>query len=294
MEDHTAPKKSPNPSALIVGISLFLLIGGAAYFYVTSRNTITHSVTLSQPPLPEASVPSSGTFIKIEVSPAKHFNPDSNISDETMRRARSLRKLLSNLPFPVSVNADVSANVIKVNIGSTEDADIEKIKELITRSGKLTIHAVHRQSRILADKVATKEEVIPGYTALPHSDKDFDTGKITTEYVLIRSRAEVTQDDIKAAYVDPRDFTIINIELTDAGGDKMTNFTLTLTQRLDMIATVYDGRVLNYATLNAESLGKRFVITGLDSEEEAQALTQSLQRKQSKLKITQERSYKDK
>ncbi len=59
-----------------------------------------------------------------------------------------------------------------------------------------------------------------------------------------------------------------------------------------MIATVFDGKIMNYATLNADSLGKKFIITGLNSRQEADRLVSSLQNLlTSTLKIIEQRPY---
>ena len=72
----------------------------------------------------------------------------------------------------------------------------------------------------------------------------------------------------------------------------MEAFTKSLTQNVDMIATVLDGKVKNYATLNAESLDKHFVITGLDSKQEADSLVSAIHSPLScKLEIIDQQSY---
>ena len=299
MTEDTHPQKTSNPGIITGAIFLLFIIAGAAFLAFRSNpisnSSMSYSSTapaVSTSPIPvnasSQEIPASGTYLKLSVTP----HNKSDIADEEAKFCASMlnTNLPDNLSHPVAINP--KENFIEVHIGSTDNGDVREVIDYLTKTNKLSIHAVHRQSRILAEAVAAKEEIIPGYIALPHTETDSETGKPYTHHVLIRRKSEITGDDVKAAYVHPRDYSIVNIELNAAGGKKMKTFTLTLTKRLDMIATVFDGKVINYATLNADSLGKNFVITGLETKQEVEDLIKSLQHQlTSTLEVIEKRAY---
>ena len=228
----------------------------------------------------------SGICMKLSVTPD---NTGDDLEQQPEACAQTLRTKFSHSSYPVSATAN--KGFIDIIVFSSSPSDIHEVKEFLTIKGKLSIHLVHRQTRTLAAEIASNQKIIPSYKALPHINKDPATGATTSEQVLIRIKAELSGKEMKAAYLDQRDPSIINIELTDAGGKKMEAFTLSLTKNVDKIATVFDGKVINYATLNAKTLGRRFIITGLESKE-AVNLCRSLQSPlTSTLKIIEQRPY---
>jgi len=220
-----------------------------------------------------------GTSVILEVKP--NIDPDTfeelPITPEAMDSAKTILEKRINSKGTLDARVNIVGRRLEIQIPKLSPEEANQLISLLTTSAKLTIHSVHRQSRQLADDVASGEASQPGFKALPHTEVDKDTKEKTIENVLIKRKEALTGKSVKAAYVNPRDYTIVNIELTGQGGDKMEEFTSTLTQNVDMIATVLDGKVVNYATLNAETLGKNFVITGLDSKKEADDLCKALQ-----------------
>jgi SecD/SecF fusion protein len=219
-----------------------------------------------------------GTSVILEVKP--NIDPlnleELPITPEAMDSAKTILEKRINSRGTLDARVNIVGRRLEIQIPKLSPQEADELIKLLTTSAKLTIHSVHRESRQLADQVAAGE-IIPGYTVLPHKVVNEDTQEITFENVLIKRREALTGKYVKAAFVDARDFSIVNIELTGQGGDRMEEFTGTLTKNIDMIATVLDGKVVNYATLNADTLGKRFVITGLDSKKEADDLTKALQ-----------------
>lgn len=219
-----------------------------------------------------------GTSVILEVKP--NIDPDTlkelPITPEAMDSAKTILEKRINTSGALDAPVNIVGNRIEIQIPKLSPEEAEQLISLLTTSAKLTIHSVHRQTRQLADQVVAGE-IEPGYIALPHTEIDEETKEEITTNVLIKRREALSGNDVKIAYVDPRDYSIVNIELTSKGGDKMEEFTSTLTKNVDMIATVLDGKVVNYASQNADTLGKRFVITGLDSKKEAEDLTKALQ-----------------
>ncbi|MFT5906508.1 MAG: SecD/SecF fusion protein [Cryomorphaceae bacterium] len=220
-----------------------------------------------------------GTSVILEVKP--NIDPDTfeelPITPEAMDSAKTILEKRINSRGTLDARVNIVGRRLEIQIPKLSPEEADQLISLLTTSAKLTIHSVHRQSRQFADDVASGEASQPGFKALPHTEIDKETKEAIVTNVLIKRKEALTGKSVKAAYVNPRDFSIVNIELTGQGGDKMEEFTSTLTQNKDMIATVLDGKVVNYATLNAETLGKNFVITGLDSKKEADDLCKALQ-----------------
>ena len=292
-QDHNQSNKasSSRSIAVVVIVTLCLITAGVLFFNSrpsTESNSLPYPSTTPPKPKPE-----SGTYLKLSVTPdLEGADPEQ----QTELCTEILRRGFEKAHFPISVTP--THNSIDLHLGSTDPADIRLVKDYLTRTGKLSIHVVHRETRTLAADVASGNNIIPGYIALPHIVKDPALGKSATDYILIRRRAAVTGKHVKdayiseSAYIDGEDSFIINIELTQAGGDIMEAFTLTLTKNVDMIATVFDGKIMNYATLNADSLSRHFIITGLDSRREAENLIFSLKWPlTSTLKVTEQRAY---
>lgn len=179
------------------------------------------------------------------------------------------------------------------------------VKKLIGQIS-ITEHQVHRDSKKLGEEVAkllndyelkhgkklslrdeqgmltpqfTKliNNLIPAaYTVYPHAIKDFKTGNLLrTDYVIVNIVPAITTEDIKTAHVS-QDPTEVIIELTDEGGSKNIVFTKALEAGKDQICTVVNNKAFNVATLQAEVLGKRFVISGLSGKEESEAFIKAL------------------
>ena len=234
----------------------------------------------------------TGTFLILEIKPRIDSNTGKPIplTPSAMDSAKTIleKRISSTNTKGTSIN--IVGNRLEIKIPKLRNAESEALIRSITTTTKLTIHSLHRQSEILADKVANGK-VEPGYIVLPYTENDEITKKKTTKNILIKRSAALSGKDIKVAWVNPQDFSVINIELTDEGGKKMTAFTGTLTQNIDRIATALDGKIVNYATLATPTLGKNFVINGLDSKEEAENLVRALQNPlENELEIIEQRS----
>lgn len=229
-----------------------------------------------------------GTYLKFSVTPD---DQTESAASQAQLCANIFKRKFAQAPYAVMITA--GKDYIEVYVNTSNPEHLKEIKKQLTYRGKLSIHLVHRESTKLAGSVAAKEKKIPGYIILPHIETNSDTGETTTTPILIRKKAEINEKDVKTAYLNPRDQSIINVELNQAGGEKMQAFTKTLTKTVDMIATVYNGRILNYATIVADSLSRNFVITGLESVEESELLIGAVQSLiNSTLEITEQRGYK--
>ncbi len=234
-----------------------------------------------------------GTSVILEVKP--NIDPETlepmPITPQAMDSAKTILEKRINSRGTLDAPVNIVGNRIEIQIPKLSPEEAEELIKLLTTSAKLTIHSVHRDYRSLGERVAKGEEVVPGYMALPHTETDEVTGEKKVTYILIKRREALSGKYVRSAYVRPQDYSIVNIELTGEGGDRMEEFTGTLTKDRDMIATVLDGKVVNYATLNAETLSKKFVINGLDSKKEADDLTKALQNPlENDIEVMEERS----
>jgi len=218
-----------------------------------------------------------GTSVILEVKP--NVDPETGdiipITPEAMDSAKTILERRVNSTGSKDIPITIVGNRLEIQIPKMSPEEADALISLLTTSAKLTIHSVHRKSDFLADKVASGE-IEPGFIALPHTKTDKKTGDKVTENVLIKRREALSGKYVASSFVDSRDYSIVVIKLTGEGGDKMKEFTSTLTKNVDLIATVLDGKVVNYATLNADTLGKDFIITGLDSKKEADELVKAL------------------
>lgn len=222
-----------------------------------------------------------GTSVIMEVQP--NIDPQTGkpikVDKQAMEAVRAVLEARVNKFGALQVNMNlVGENRVEVQIPKLSPERAEELISLLKTAAKLTIHQVVRgsESKIMA---ATDSET----GELDHTQFSFEevaypntSAEKTPKYVLLKRAAEVTGKDVKLAYVRPDDYSIVDIELTSDGADKMRDFTRRLDQGVDRIATVLDKKVVNHATLNAETLGKRFVITGLDSKKEAEELVKAL------------------
>lgn len=224
-----------------------------------------------------------GTSFIIEVKENKVFNEETK-KEETIEldaRAMDTAKVILeerlNKSGVLDAPVTIQGNRLEIQIPkiSTEEAD--RLKELLTTAAKLTIHKLHAQdSPEVAKQVFEGTKVIPGARAYPQELRGEDGKVIGTRYVLVERRPALTGKDIERTSPNYQTNTEVLITLTSEGGKKMEEFTRSLVPRQDYIVSILDGEVMNNAVLNAEVLGKNFVISGLDDLEECERLSEAL------------------
>eukprot|EP00112_Aurelia_sp_Birch-Aquarium-sp1_P009370 Seg20613.1 transcript_id=Seg20613.1/GoldUCD/mRNA.D3Y31 product="hypothetical protein" protein_id=Seg20613.1/GoldUCD/D3Y31 len=110
------------------------------------------------------------------------------------------------------------------------------------------------------------------YKVLPTKDSSVQGLK----YTVLKRKPIVISSDVKDAFISPSDPSIIQIALTNEGGEKLRVATRLMEKGISQLAVVSQGKVLNIATLYAGELGKNFVITGIDNKAEAQELVRAM------------------
>lgn len=100
----------------------------------------------------------------------------------------------------------------------------------------------------------------------PNSTKFTQKHGDSTSEIHILNTPIVTGKDIENASPNYPTNTVINITLNDVGAKRLETATRNLEPGKHQLATIIDGKLHNVATLQAEVLSKRFIISGLDPE----------------------------
>ncbi|MFD2158395.1 protein translocase subunit SecD [Rubritalea tangerina] len=266
-----------------VGSSIVLLIALFSLFAIVSPSNLAQ-VFSGEKKLSEAHNLQGGieivggTAFIIEVKP--------NVDDTTgevipltptaMDTAKTILERRLNESGTLDAPVTVQGNRIEIQIPKIDPADAEALEKILTTTAKLTIHKRHPQSAQLAELVASGQERIPGYKAFPQEVKNENGEIIGTRHVLVARRPGLTGKEVARAWPDRQSNTQVFIELTSQGAEDMKTFTSSLTARKDHIVSVLDGKVINDAVLNADVLGKNFVISGLDDIQECEELSKGL------------------
>jgi SecD/SecF fusion protein len=130
-------------------------------------------------------------------------------------------------------------------------------------------------SQIIAQIEAGTKTLEPGYQVFPIRRTDPETGKIIGMDKILLSRKTIVGGD-KVDLARPGDgLGVINVMLSKEGGRRLTNTTETMTIGSDRMAVVLDGEVLIAPTVNA-TLGRNFIVEGLDGREEVRTVSNAL------------------
>ena len=194
-------------------------------------------------------------------------------------RKRLMNQITERLGSIMVMNAEINIlknGKIEAVFENLADAKREAVVGLFKASGNLTIHSAHPEgaNTKLAKAVFDKEEIVPGFMAAVQERMN-DEDEVVNHYYLVRRKPALTGEHIEAAFPDQVEKGNVYIRLTAKGGERMTDFTKSL-KRGDLIVTILDGKVVSAASLNTDSLGRNFVISGQQNAEESQALAEAL------------------
>jgi len=230
-----------------------------------------------------------GTSFIIEVKPNEEYDQDTDsykkipLTPEAMDTAKTILEKRLNESGQLDAPVTVLDNRLEIQIPKIDPAVADELETKLTTAAKLTIHKVHPQSEVFGQLVSEGKKLVPGFRAYPQEVKDnnnktvFDeNGEPVIRYILVNRKPAITGKYIIGAYPNYQTNTDVSIELSNEGGKIMEAFTRTLRPKVDYMATILDGKVINVAVLNAEVLSKRFQISGLDNIEEATNLAKGL------------------
>ena len=220
-------------------------------------------------------------------------NYESNPMPVQQQDIHQLKQRINNLGI-LNANINIrSNNQIEIYIPDIDQEQAEHIAKKITLSARLSIHDVHpdhnrsstaARAHQLAEQVHLRKKIVPTYKALPEYKRDPETrnflkdqeGNLTVkQYWLIRRKAAINGSSIEFAQASEIQPGITEVTLTEKGGEEMKAFTQKL-QLGDFIVTVLNDSVISAATLNATTLGRRFVISGQNTKEQSEELASAL------------------
>ncbi|WAC19196.1 protein translocase subunit SecD [Luteolibacter sp. SL250] len=169
---------------------------------------------------------------------------------------------------------------IQVQMPGVSEQESAEIREAIEKVAKLELREVSPRNdeviegKTLAQRAHEGLEIVPGYRAYMLKGKT-EEGKEYEQPILLNRRTALGGSDIVNAYPSPQQNDAVAVTLSSEGADKMFNLTRNMRLKVDRIAVVLDGEVLNAPVVNAV-LSKDFVISGLHDPGEPKALSDAL------------------
>ena len=219
-----------------------------------------------------------GSSFIVEIQPGKdeEGNPlpvnEGAIEDAKATLSKRLSKsgLSDNLMQPLGENRLI---IEMPGVGSERR---DEIRETIQTTARLLLKKVHpNSSQIIAQIEAGTKTLEPGYKVFPIRRTDPETGKIIGMDKILLSRRTIVGGD-KVDLARPGDgLGVINVLLSKEGGKRLTNATKTMTIGSDRMAVLLDDEVLIAPTVNA-TLGRNFIVEGLDGREEVRTVSNAL------------------
>ncbi len=212
-----------------------------------------------------------------------HVTPRDQIANQStpmniVSRLRLLQKIDSELKQKswLASKAKFAGKNTAVFSYNSEKASEKEVAALFSTTS-LTIHKTHSDNYMLIEKIAKGDAQLPeGYKIYTQDIKDMDGQVIGTRDLLVTEKPALTEKDIQMAWPDRGTNSMVFIELNDEGAKKMEAFTKALKPGKDLIVTIFEGKAINAATLQAEFLSKYFAISGLDNLEECETLAQAI------------------
>ncbi len=197
------------------------------------------------------------------------------VTTEAMETAKQIvEKRLNQMAVtdaPITIQGE---NLIEIQMPGITPEQAKEVSKKITQIARLTFHK-SLNDPVLAQQIINGDTAEPGVIASIYESEDRKGNTISTP-IAYQRKAQVTGKDVKAAQPNRTSNTEVQIELHSEGAKKMKTFTKSLRPGTDQIVTVLDGKIVNAATLQADSLGKHFVISGLDNLEECLELSKAL------------------
>lgn len=189
----------------------------------------------------------------------------------------TLQKRLRPLKAKKTKVTPKGSDQIEVTVKQLTAPETKALRATLTTPAILELKLVHPDSRTLADKVAADPEnkIVPGYELQVLHDTD-EHDNATSENLLVKSRTSL--DDSYIVYAQelygPYEGQL-DVELSNAGAEKMFQLTEEMQHGTDRLAIVLDDEVLS-APVVQSSLSKKFQISGLGNAEQAKQLALAL------------------
>ena len=219
-----------------------------------------------------------GSSFIVEIQPGQDEEGNSlPVNEGAIEEAKAtLSKRLSKSGLSDNLMQPLGENRLIIEMPGVGSERRDEIRETIQRTARLLLKKVHPNSnQIIAQIEAGTKTLEPGYKVFPIRRTDPETGKIIGMDKILLSRRTIVGGD-KVDLARPGDgLGVINVLLSKEGGKRLTNATKTMTIGSDQMAVVLDGEVLIAPTVNA-TLGRRFIVEGLDGREEVRTVSNAL------------------
>ena len=219
-----------------------------------------------------------GSSFIVEIQPGKdeEGNP-LPVNEGAIEDAKAtLSKRLSKSGLSDNLMQPLGENRLIIEMPGVGPERRDEIRETIQRTARLLLKKVHPNSnQIIAQIEAGTKTLEPGYQVFPIRRTDPETGKVIGMDKILLSRRTIVGGD-KVDLARPGDgLGVIDVLLSKEGGKRLTNATKTMTIGSDQMAVVLDGEVLIAPTVNA-TLGRNFIVEGLDGREEVRTVSNAL------------------
>ena len=219
-----------------------------------------------------------GSSFIVEIQPGKDEEGNSlPVNEGAIEQAKAtLSKRLSNSGLSDNLMQPLGENRLIIEMPGVGPERRDEIRETIETTARLLLKRVHpNSSQIIAQIEAGTKTLEPGYQVFPIRRTDPETGKIIGMDKILLSRKTIVGGD-KVDLARPGDgLGVINVMLSKEGGRRLANTTKTMTIGSDRMAVVLDGEVLIAPTVNA-TLGRNFIVEGLDGREEVRTVSNAL------------------
>jgi len=219
-----------------------------------------------------------GSSFIVEIQPGQDEEGNSlPVNEGAIEEAKAtLSKRLSKSGLSDNLMQPLGENRLIIEMPGVGSERRDEIRETIQTTARLLLKKVHpNSSQIIAQIEAGTKTLEPGYKVFPIRRTDPETGKIIGMDKILLSRRTIVGGD-KVDLARPGDgLGVINVLLSKEGGKRLTNATKTMTIGSDQMAVVLDGEVLIAPTVNA-TLGRRFIVEGLDGREEVRTVSNAL------------------
>lgn len=219
-----------------------------------------------------------GSSFIVEIQPGKDEEGNSlPVNEGAIEQAKAtLSKRLSNSGLSDNLMQPLGENRLIIEMPGVGPEKRDEIRETIEKTARLLLKKVHPNSnQIIAQIEAGTKTLEPGYQVFPIRRTDPETGKVIGMDKILLSRRTIVGGD-KVDLARPGDgLGVINVLLSKEGGRRLTNATKTMTIGSDRMAVVLDDEVLIAPTVNA-TLGRNFIVEGLDGREEVRTVSNAL------------------
>ena len=219
-----------------------------------------------------------GSSFIVEIQPGQDEEGNSlPVNEGAIEEAKAtLSKRLSKSGLSDNLMQPLGENRLIIEMPGVGPERRDEIRETIQRTARLLLKKVHPNSnQIIAQIEAGTKTLEPGYQVFPIRRTDPETGKVIGMDKILLSRRTIVGGD-KVDLARPGDgLGVIDVLLSKEGGKRLTNATKTMTIGSDRMAVLLDDEVLIAPTVNA-TLGRNFIVEGLDGREEVRTVSNAL------------------